>query len=76
MISMSACLQRRATDQLGPPMSARPMKSYTTSRDIIRALKGILLIQRLVVTEIRAPSALTGMKLKLVFGSGSSALIL
>ena len=35
MISVSAYLQRRATDQLGPPESARPAVSYTTSRDII-----------------------------------------
>ncbi len=35
MISVSVCLQRRATDQLGPLESARPMRSYTTSRDII-----------------------------------------
>ena len=39
MISMSACLQRRATDQLGPLESPRPAVSYTTSRDIIGVLR-------------------------------------
>lgn len=40
MISVSACLQRRATDQLGPLESARPALSYTTCRDIIRTQDG------------------------------------
>ena len=31
MISVSACLQHRATDQLGPLESARPKASYTVS---------------------------------------------
>ncbi len=42
MISLSACLQRRATDQLGPPESARPTASYTTSWDIIHDYQKIL----------------------------------
>lgn len=37
MMSWSACLQRSATDKLGPPVSARPVVSYTTPRDIIIA---------------------------------------
>ena len=36
MMSWSACLQRSATDQLDPPVSARPVASYTISWDTIR----------------------------------------
>lgn len=35
MIWLSACLLHRATDQIGPPKSARPVRSYTISRDSI-----------------------------------------
>jgi hypothetical protein len=34
MISPSASLLRRATDQFGPPKSARPDVSYTTGWDV------------------------------------------
>ena len=37
MMSWLACLQRSATDKLGPPVSARAVVSYTTPRDIITA---------------------------------------
>ncbi len=36
MMSLSACLPRSATDQLGPHQSARPATSYTMSWDIIQ----------------------------------------
>ncbi|SFR20432.1 hypothetical protein SAMN04515673_1211, partial [Poseidonocella sedimentorum] len=32
-----ACLQRSATDKLGPPVSTRPVTSYTTPWDIIQS---------------------------------------
>ena len=35
MMSWSACLRRSATDKLGPPVTAKPIVSYTTSWDII-----------------------------------------
>ena len=38
MMSWSACLQRSATDQLDPPVSARPVASYTISWDTIQIL--------------------------------------
>ena len=38
MMSWLACLQRSATDKLGPPVSARAVVSYTTPRDIILGL--------------------------------------
>ena len=34
MMFWSACLRRSATDKLGPPVSARPVTSYTTAIDI------------------------------------------
>ncbi len=34
-MSLSACLLRSATDKLGPPVSARPIVSYTICWDII-----------------------------------------
>ena len=37
MMAWSACLQRSETDKLGPPVSARPVVSYTISWDIIRS---------------------------------------
>lgn len=37
MMSWSACLPHSATDQLGPPLSARPTASYTISWDSIHS---------------------------------------
>ena len=40
MISLSACLPRSATDQLGTPVNARYVASYTISRDTIFRFDG------------------------------------
>nr|WP_255446378.1 integrase core domain-containing protein [Tropicibacter alexandrii] len=34
-MSWSACLRRSVTDKLGPPVSARPVVSYTINWDVI-----------------------------------------
>lgn len=47
MISRSACLPRSSTDQIGPPLSARPTVSYTTLLDTIGADIGIQSTERL-----------------------------
>lgn len=54
MMSWSACLQRSATDKLGPPVSARPVVSYTISRDIIIVFRrvGVDTDGRRPVTEV------------------------
>ena len=41
MISLSACLQRSATDLLGPPVSARPAASYTIPWDTTNPSEGL-----------------------------------